>query len=356
MTTTDLANSFRIQAQSCTEGGSPFYGALLGFAAQDLEPERPTALLMAPWMTSSVRDIFKDAAHLRLLAALHDLVLSGDDRDLATAFPHPNHEVDLQSAWTAVNAAMTRHHDRIAAFMSHEPQTNEVRRSACLAPGFLEIAHRTGLPIRAFEIGASAGLNLNWDRYAYQFGDTAWGDPTSPVKIDTEWTGAPPPVDAKVEVIHRAACDRRPSDLNDPIQRRRMLAYIWPDQFERLARIRTAMDLTLALGVEVQTADAAEWPARVAVPTPGAVTVLYHSVFWQYMPPESQAKLGQLIADLGAQATDQAPFAWLRMEPQPGHLGPIMDVTLTLWPGGKEQILAETHPHGAWVKWHGAAS
>ena len=347
----NLASAFRFQAQGCRDLGSPFYGDLLELAAVDLEANGITATLMAPWADAGVRDIFKHASHLRLLGALHDIVLSGDDPNLAATFPRPGFQADAQAAWTAVLAAMAHHHDRIAAFITHEPQTNEVRRSACLAPGFLEIAKRTGLPIRAFEIGASAGLNLNWDRYAYQFGDTAWGDPTSPVKIDTEWTGAPPAVDAKVEVIERAACDRRPSDLNDPVQCRRMLAYIWPDQFERLARIRAAIDLALELGVCVETADAAQWPALVAMPQAGAVTVLYHSVFWQYMPPESQAKLAKIIEDLGAQATSMAPFAWLRMEPVTGTVGPIMEVRLTQWPGGRDELLAQTHPHGAWVKW-----
>ena len=350
----DLASAFRFQAQGCRELGSPFYGDLLERAAADLEVDGPTAKLMAPWAQAGVRDIFKHASHLRLLGALHDLVLSGDDPDLAAAFPRPGVKADAGAAWAAALATMARHHDRIADFITHEPQTNEVRRSACLAPGFLEIAHRTNLPIRAFEIGASAGLNLNWDRYAYQLGETAWGDPTNPVKIDTEWTGPAPAIDAKVNVIHRAACDRRPSDLTDPVQRRRMLAYIWPDQFERLARIRAAIDLALELGVKVETADAAEWPAKVASPKAGAVTVLYHSVFWQYMPPESQAKLAQIIEDLGAQATAAAPFAWLRMEPMAGTVGPVMEVRLTQWPGGLDELLAQTHPHGASVNWHGA--
>jgi hypothetical protein len=28
-----------------------------------------------------------------------------------------------------------------------------------------------------------------------------------------------------------------------------------------------------------------------------------------------------------------------------------MEVRLTLWPGGEERVLAEVHPHGAWVQW-----
>ena len=83
----------------------------------------------------------------------------------------------------------------------------------------------------------------------------------------------------------------------------------------------------------------------------GAVTVLYHSVFWQYMPRESQAALAKLIGEIGGRATADAPFAWLRMEP-PGA-APGMEVRLTLWPGGEERLLADVHPHGAFVRWHG---
>jgi hypothetical protein len=65
---------------------------------------------------------------------------------------------------------------RIADFMSHEPQTNEVRRSAVLLPGFLTIAAETGLPLRILELGASAGLNQLWDRRHYRLGEIGeWG-------------------------------------------------------------------------------------------------------------------------------------------------------------------------------------
>jgi len=52
----------------------------------------------------------------------------------------------------------------------------------------------------------------------------------------------------------------------------------------------------------------------------------------------------------GRAATTEAPFAWLRMEPAPDNMA-RMELRLTLWPGGEERVLAEVHPHGAWVKW-----
>ena len=346
----DLTRAFLAQANSCRALGSPFHGDLLTLAAEDLQAGGPVTALLSPWAATDYRKLVEDAVCLRLLGSLHDLVLSGDDPALAATYPQPGRNAEPAVAWIAARSAIIGHEDRLAAFMSHEPQTNEVRRSACLAPGFLTIAHVTGLPIRAFEVAASAGLNLNWDKYRYQFGDTAWGDPAARVVMDTEWTGGPPPVDAHVEVVERGACDRRPGDLTDPDQRRRLLAYIWPDQFERLDRIRAAIDLALSLGVTVEAADAVAWTARVAAPQAGAVTVLYHSVFWQYMPPESQAALAQVIAGHGAKATPDAPFAWLRMEPAPDNMA-VMEVRLTIWPDGENRLLAQVHPHGARVKW-----
>lgn len=346
----ETPRALRLQAAGCRRLGSPFHGDLLEQMAQDLEDGGPVTALLAPWADADLRRMIDDAAPLRLLGALHDLVLSGDEPALAATYPRPGRETDAATVGLVARAAIIRHQDRLAAFMAYEPQTNEVRRSVCLAPGFLTIAHDAGLPLRTFEVAASAGLNLSWDRYRYRFGEAVWGDPESSVVMDTEWTGGRALVEARVEVIERAACDRRPIDLTDPVQRRRLLAYIWPDQFERLDRIRAAIDLALSLGVTVEAADAVAWTARVAAPHPGAVTVLYHSVFWQYMPAESQAALARTIADLGAKATPDAPFAWLRMEPPPGNMA-AMEVRLTMWPGGEDRVLAEVHPHGASVKW-----
>lgn len=329
--------------------GSELNAQLLQRAADDWRAGGPVRDLMAPWADLDRQGQFDAASSLRLIGALHELALARDDPALSAAYD----ALDPEAIWAAARPAMVRHAVRLAAFMTHEPQTNEVRRSICLVGGFLEIARATGLPLRCFEIAASAGLNVSWDRYRYRMGDAVWGDPHAKVAMDTEWTGPPPPLDAPVTVIERAACDRRPTDLTDLDQRRRLLSYIWADQTERLARIRAAIEVTLANGVTVEAADAVDWTRARVAPRAGAASVLYHSVFWQYMPPASQAALAALIAEIGATATPDAPFAWLRMEPNSESMM-VMQVRLTLWPHGDDRILAtEVHPHGAWVRWAG---
>lgn len=345
-----LTQSFRIQAAVCGRMGSPFSEAMLNAAAKDIAGGGPTRELMARWAETPARALIADAVSLRLLGAFHDLALGGVAK-LAGAYPTADSPGDPVAAWAAALEAMNSSPERFARFVDHEPQTNEVRRSACLLPGFLRIAQSLALPMRIFELGASAGLNQLWDRYAYVLGAAGrWGPPNSAVHIPTDWRGPPPPLDAPVRVIERAACDRKPVDLEDPAARQRLRAYVWADQLDRLERLDAAIATARSAGTHVDEADAVAWTRRRVEPVAGAVTVLFHSVFWQYMPTESQAALSEVIVKLGARATDDAPFAWLRMETPPADMA-TMEVRLTLWPGGEDRLLGTAHPHGAWVDW-----
>ncbi len=341
-----LIRVFQTQSAVCASFGSPFYADLTRRVAADLGPA--TRALFADWDGWSFEALMDAAVSLRFLGALHELVLSGDDPALIAAFP-PNADGEL--AWAATRAAIEAHGPRLKAFMGHEPQTNEVRRSACLLPGFITIAAEAGLPLRCLEMGASAGLNQLWSRFLYDLGaGGAWGDAASPLLLTTDWTGPKPPLDAPIRVAETAACDRKPIDIADPDQRRRLKAYLWPDQAERIERFDIAADMAQAAGVHVETADAADWALARAAPQAGMVTVLFHSIFWQYLPPQTQADIRGALSLHGARATTVAPLAWLRMEPVPGQMAPI-ELRLTMWPSGQERLLAHVHAHGAWVRW-----
>jgi hypothetical protein len=343
-----IESIFKTQVQICAAFGSTFYAGLMGRAADDLDDE--LRALFAPWEGLPLEAVVAAAAALRFLGALNDLALSGEDLALAAAFPPVS---DPDAAWAAARAAIKRDPARFHAFMAHEPQTNEVRRSACLLPGFLTIAAQTGLPLACFELGASAGLNQLWRRFRYDYGEAGlWGDPASPVRLTADWTGPPPPLDAKLHLATTAACDRKPIDISDPAQRQRLKAYIWPDQFERLERFEAAAAMALATGMRVEAADAIDWTRARCAPQPGRATVIYHSIFWQYLPEESQASLRAAIEFHGAAATPEAPLAWLRMEPPDGGPMPI-ELWLTTWPGGEARKLATVHAHGASVDWIG---
>ncbi len=112
----------------------------------------------------------------------------------------------------------------------------------------------------------------------------------------------------------RGACDRKPVDLAEPVQRRRLKAYIWPDQTDRLERLESAIAETRAAGITVEAQDAVVWARREARPSTGVATVVFHSVFFGYLPAESQAALVQSGHD-GAASNPVAQ----RRGPAPSH-------------------------------------
>ena len=138
-------------------------------------------------------------------------------------------------------------------------------------------------------------------------------------------------------------------DLNDPQARRRLRAYVWADQADRLARLDGAIAMALEAGTKVQTADAVEFTRSIR-PQSGTVTVIYHSVFWQYVSAQGQVDLAAKIRTLGATATPASPVAWVRMEP-PAENPANMQMHVTLWPGGDDRLLGHVHPHGTWAQW-----
>ena len=350
-----LRGAFDFQIAGCRLLGSTFSAAVLTIIIDDIEAGGPFAGLAEAWAGLDVRGLMEAAAPLRPLGGLHYLTLRGAAPGLAAQYPAARAEPDLAALKAEVIAAARSHADVLADFAARPPQTNEVRRSLCLVGGSLTVARETGLPLRCLEIGASAGLNLNWDRYRYDLGPLgAWGDAASPVILDGDWQGEAPPFDVAARVAERFGCDQAPVDLADPDRALRLQAYIWADQPDRLARLRAAIAVARDHPPPVETADAGAWSLRMTPPKAGMATVLYHSVVWSYLPPDTRAQVGQAIRLAGDAARPDRPFAWLRMEPNMADPNAGMELTLTLWPGGGEQGLARVHPHGAKVLWLGA--
>jgi hypothetical protein len=346
-----FAECCRFQGRLCETFGSPFSRAVLDLVAADLEAGGSFSALIGPWAGVDSAKIIADAAPLRVLGALHYLVLSGQAPDLAALYPPAAAEADL----AALGPAMTRLASRKAAFfdafLTSPPQTNEVARSRCLVGGFLTAAADTGLPLRCLEIGTSAGLNQNWSRFHYRFGEAGeWGDRTAGVRFEEGWSGAAPPL-VKASVADHLGCDLNPIDVAGDEQALRLQSYVWPDQPARMANLRAAIAIARAHPPVLEQADAATWAAREAPPREGVATVLFHSIVWQYLAAETRASLLETIERSGAAARPGKPFGWLRMEPSASGGAWVNEVRLKLWPGGEDRLLAHVHPHGATAEW-----
>ncbi len=352
-----LRIAFDWQARFCRGSNSPFSALVFEQILAGLGLVSPYTTALAPWTGAQVRAILDAAVPLRLLAVFHYLALGGRSSALAAFYP-PGPIPDGDRLGAAMLEAIRSHPDVVASFMASPPQTNEVGRSLALVGGFLTVAKATGLPLRCLELGASAGLNMNWDRYGYRFGDGAgWGDPASPVQLSGSWEGGSPPTDARVEVAERRACDQNPIDVTDPERALRLQSYVWADQTLRLERLRAAIGLKQATGGVPERADAADWAEAHVHPQEGVATVVYHSSFIGYPSKAVQARIIAAIRSAGARATPASPVAWLSKEPDPANPAAADEVLLTLWDGtsaeGTLHRLALAHAHGAWVRWLG---
>ncbi len=345
-----LLRAFSFHRAACEHLGSPFSAKVLAILSEDIAAGGPYAELMRPWIGPDAAPAVNDAAPLRILGGLHYLTLGGADPGLAALYPARSAAVESGVLKAGLRRAVDDHRAKLETFIPSAPQTNEVRRSICLVGGFLTVAESAGLPLRCLEIGSSAGLNQNWSRYRYRFGEAAWGDPDADVAIEADWKGPPPPL-AEAVVAETRGCDLRPIDVSDPEQALRLQAYVWADQFDRLERLRAAIAVAREHPPVIDRAEAAAWVEAQAQPRAGVATVLFHSVVWQYLPSETQNRIRAAIEQAGRAATPDSPFAWLRMEPDPDSIANPMQIRLTRWPGGCEALLASAHPHGATVFW-----
>ena len=140
---------------------------------------------------------------LRMMAAVHRLVLDGKAPALARLYPSAGGQVDTDRAWPEFRSLLVERREEVCELTARPCQTNEVGRSAALLGGFLVIARETGLPLRLLEIGASAGLNLCFDRYFYSGAGVSFGDPDSPVRFEDVVREGRPPFDQPLEVESR---------------------------------------------------------------------------------------------------------------------------------------------------------
>jgi hypothetical protein len=286
---------------------------------------------------------------LQLMGAVHRLVLEGRASALARFYPSAGGTPGGGAA-AALTDVIEEHAEVLPDLMRRPVQTNEVGRSAALLVGFLTVAGDTGLPLRVLEIGASAGLNLRWDRYRYTGPVGDWGDPGAPVEITGAFAGDRPPLDVRPDVTERRGCDPTPLDPGSEETRLTLLSYTWPDQHRRFKQLRAALDFAPSMPVEVEEAGAVEWLGQaLSEPRPGVATVVFHSVVLPYLGEQGIADLWRTLEAAAGRARADAPLAWLSLEAGED----LAAVRLMTWPGGEARLLAHASFHGPPVRWVG---
>jgi hypothetical protein len=308
-----------------------------------------------------------------LFAAVHDLLLAGTPHPLrawyATLSAHQGHESDERdeadaaapvrdpdSAFPVFRAFCLAHRAHIEALVATRlTQTNVVQRASGLLPAFARVFGRGGAkPLALIEIGPSAGLNLQWDRFRYRYASAAgpeivWGDAGSPVSIECalQGPGRWPALPREIPVAWRRGVDLHPIDLEDAEAVRWLRALVVPEHVAPMRRLAAAIAVARANRPAILEGDAslAVPDLIAAAPAEANVCVYGTHTLYQFPPDALRATLR------GLQEASRHRDVWFVSCEGTGDRSSELKV-VEYRRGEREVTLAgRCSPHGSWLEW-----
>ena len=234
------------------------------------------------------------AAVKRVVASFPDSELAAQYRRAGTA-GHPSS--DLGRTFTAFAKA---HRGRIVDLLkTRMVQTNEVGRCAYLMPGFGVVAsEHPNMPLAVLEVGASAGLNLNWDKYRYRYSNgDEFGPAGSEVVLECDArNGLPELPTVFPKVNFRVGIDLAPVDLGDSEEYQWMQALLWPEHQDRRTRLSAAREVWVQSPPTILRGDAVDLLADTVedVPQESALCVFHCHTLNQFST-EAKKRFGDIL-------------------------------------------------------------
>lgn len=291
-----------------------------------------------------------------LYAAVHYLLLRGNDHELRRFYPNLNNgsaDHDLEQAFPLFREFVSENRSELTPILcSRVTNTNEVGRCAILYAGFQALARQAAEPLHLIELGPSAGLNLLWDRYAILYrrdgGSFVSGAPDPALVIETELRGEHvPPHGPPPRLASRVGLERNPVDLSNQDERDWLRALVWPDHVARFAKLDRALAIACQATLPIRHGDALELLPDALGEIPADETVcVYHSFVTYQFSQEQRTGLDNLLVA----ASLRRPVWRLALE---GTLSGDAPLLLYGYENGtkSKRLLAQSHPHGAWLEW-----
>ncbi len=232
-------------------------------------------------------------------------------------------------------------------------QTNAIGRSLFLTLAFQQTTNDK--PFSMIEVGCSAGLNLNWHRFGYDYGE--WGrlgDAGSPAQLKTVWRAEMRP-DYRPElptVKQSVGIDMNPLDISNADDARWLEALIWPEHHKRRQQLRHAIEIAQLYPPALQRGDMFDLlPTAVRATSADTQLIVFGSFVLYQLSSEMRAQFHLMLDEL-AQERD---FCWISAE---WIETATSQLTLTRWLDGQREttLLANVDPHGRWIEWLHAPS
>lgn len=294
-----------------------------------------------------------------LFAAIHDLVLRQPDLPLAAWYGSITPEPRTDDGYSTLRDTVLAHRDELEVTVaSRVVQTNEVGRAAFVLPALALVDHEVG-PITLVDVGTSAGLMLQLDRFSYRYDN--WqldpADGRSMVTITARSDGTVPPTESMPKITERFGVDRHPIDVTDPDDARWLQACLWPDRIDRFGRLTAAIDIAQTHPSTIVKRDATDHIGELLATTAGHPVVL-NSWVLNYFTSEQRSAYLAALDHFGS----TCDLTWVFAEsprvtpelPHPANDRPeLTHLNIARWRSGVRTVdhLALCHPHGSRVTW-----
>jgi hypothetical protein len=238
--------------------------------------------------------------------------------------------------------------------LARRTQTNEPARCAVLLPALAALPQ----PLALLEVGASAGLCLLPDRYAYDYAGHRIGDGARPPAAHPVLRCLPegpvPLPDGLPEVVWRAGLDLAPVDVRDDEAVRWLELLVWPGEEYRLDDLRGAVAVARADPPRVVCGDLIEdLPALAAQAPPDATLVIFHTAVLAYVPSAGRRAFADSVRQLDAVWLANEEPRVLGLEGRGPQLaaGPPPEPPYDMALARDGRVIAWTDGHGTAVRW-----
>ncbi|WP_420125480.1 DUF2332 domain-containing protein [Longimicrobium sp.] len=203
-----------------------------------------------------------------------------------------------------LDALIAEHAEAIrAVVMARATQTNEPGRCAVVLPVFARLPQ----PLALLEVGASAGLCLLPDLYAYDYGrarlepeiDVGYPAPVFPCRAND----ATPLPERMPPIAWRGGLELNPVNVFNTDDTAWLQTLVWPGQEARAERLHAAIHIARRYSGDVIRGDLTrEQDLRIhASRAPqNATLVIFHSAVLNYVHPRERERFVQTVRDLGA--------------------------------------------------------
>lgn len=341
-----IKERFTLFAEQECKSSSAFYYALSLKISKDDEMSR-----MASYASygQPIPNIF--------LAAVHYLVLKDKGCELAKYYPSVTKNLIVQELpYQLFKEFCINYEAQIIELISTRiVQTNVISRCSYLIPILSELINKGHKNACIIDIGASAGLNLNFDFYEYATnGQKIYGDSSVKIEFETKDSAIKPILPINY-LMRKIGVDQNLINPQNDDEKLWLNALIWPDHLERFNSIEKSIELRQNDGIEMIKASVVnQFEEIINSQKDDEILIIYATHTLYQFSPENRQDFFTMLDRIGK----KRDFHFLSVEStkylQEKYNSSQTVIELTTYTNGQkfEQFIAETNGHGNWIRWN----